>query len=61
MTKNYQKKNASRATSDELALPDAVSVAMADIAGSVGENGVGMFFEVSLPLGLEPDCTRSTT
>lgn len=35
MTKNYQKKNASRATADELALPDAVSVAMADIAGSV--------------------------
>jgi transposase-like protein len=35
MTKNYPKKTASKVTGDELALPDAVSVAMADIAGSV--------------------------
>lgn len=35
MTKNYQKKTASKVTSDELALPDTVSVAMAEIAGSV--------------------------
>ena len=35
MKKDYQKKDASRVTSDELVLPEAVSVAMADIAGSV--------------------------
>lgn len=35
MTKNYQKKTASKATSDELVMPDAVSVAMAEIGGAV--------------------------
>jgi len=35
MKKDYQKKDASRVSSDELVLPEAVSVAMADIAGSV--------------------------
>lgn len=49
MTKNYQKKTAPRANSDELALPDAVSVAMADIAGSV----MGGLLALAVAAGLQ--------
>lgn len=37
MKKNYQNKTASAGTSDELVVPDAVSVAMAEIGGAVRE------------------------
>ena len=37
MTKNYQTKAAPAATETELAVPDAVSVAMADIAATARE------------------------
>lgn len=37
MKKNYQKTTASAGTSDELVLPDAVTVTMAEIGGAVNE------------------------
>lgn len=37
MKKNYQKTTAPAGTSDELVLPEAVSVAMAEIGGAVRE------------------------
>lgn len=37
MSKNYQKKNASGVTSEELVLPEAVTVAMAEIGGAAKE------------------------
>jgi hypothetical protein len=50
MTKDYQTKAAPAATAGEVALPDAVSVAMAELAGSLREGllalAVGAGFQV---------------
>ena len=62
MKKDYQKKTAPVVTGAELVLPDAVSVAMADIAGAVKEGLLALAVAAGLQVMtamMEVELTRS--
>jgi hypothetical protein len=58
--KDYQKKTAPVVTGAELVLPDAVSVAMADIAGAVRMSRSSTNLGTSSGSDLGPDCSLVT-